>query len=253
MAFGETATCEEPAKAPSTVKVKALATTWEEKTDKGAINKGKNDIGEKVCRFWGTEEGCRRGQECKFKHDWTGLEKKGRCFGCSAQGHSKKDCPAGKTKGGSPEKPGIKSVKEKFPQASSKTEGTESVAKVGGSETAEVIAPSEGDRGAGTTSDVKELLSEATTLLKSLRPAPSVKAIRLSSLEVREGGRALLDGGATHCLRKAASEEEWMRAQEVNVELAAGTAVLRLLPWTKTLLTKEEVQMIVPLGVLISL
>ena len=44
-----------------------------------------------------------------------------------------------------------------------------------------------------------------------------------------------------------------MRAQEVNVELAAGTAVLRLLPWTKTLLTKEEVQMIVPLGVLISL
>ena len=64
----------------------------------------------------------------------------------------------------------------------------------------------EGDRGAGTTSDVKDLLSEATTLLKSLRPAPSVKAIRLSSLEVREGGRALLDGGATHCLRKAASE-----------------------------------------------
>ena len=49
------------------------------------------------------------------------------------------------------------------------------------------------------------------------------------------------------------SEEEWSRAQEVNVELAAGTAVLRLLPWTKTLLTKDEVQVIVPLGVLISL
>ena len=49
-----------------------------------------------------------------------------------------------------------------------------------------------------SSGDVKELLTEATTLLKSLRPAASVKAIRISSLDVRQEGRALLDGGATH-------------------------------------------------------
>lgn len=64
---------------------------------------------------------------------------------------------------------------------------------------------------------------------------------RLSSLKVREGGLALLDGGAIHCFRKAVDEAEWAKGQEVNVELAASTVVLRLLPWT------------VPLGVLISL
>ena len=44
-----------------------------------------------------------------------------------------------------------------------------------------------------------------------------------------------------------------MRAQEVRVELAEGSVVLRQIPWTKTLLTQNDVQTIVPLGVLISL
>ena len=94
-------------------------------------------------------------------------------------------------------------------------------------------------------------------MLKSLRPAnegrTAVKSIKLSSLEVRSNDRALLDGGATHCLRRAESEEEWNRAQEVRVELAEGSVMLRQIPWTKTLLTQNEVQTIVPLGVLISL
>ena len=237
---------------PPTVKVKAMATTLEEKIDKSSAYRVKNETAEKVCRFWGSEEGCRRGKDCKFKHDWAGIEKKGRCFGCSAQGHAKKDCPVMKPKGSTPEKPVVKVVKEKNAQPT-KAENAEPLAKTGGSEVSDSAAPNEGDRGAGTAGDVKDLLNEATTLLKSLRPATSIKAIRLSSLEVREGGRPLLDGGATHCLRRAVSEEEWQRGQEVNVELAAGSAVLRLLPWTKTLLTKEDVQVIVPLGVLISL
>eukprot|EP00913_Durusdinium_trenchii_P002203 g2035.t1 len=234
LAFGETPPVEEVVKPTPTVKVKAMATTLEEKIDKNSTYKGKNDVAEKVCRFWGSEEGCRRGQECKFKHDWTGIEKKGRCFGCSAQGHAKKDCPVMKPKGSTPEKPVVKVVKEKNAQPT-RAETAEPVVKIGGSEAGESVAPNEGDRGAGTAGDVKDLLNEATTLLKSLRPATSIKTIRLSSLEVREGGRALLDGGATHCLRRAVSEEEWSRAQEVSVELAAGSTVLRLLPWTKTI------------------
>eukprot|EP00913_Durusdinium_trenchii_P005353 g4994.t1 len=230
-----------PVTAPTT-KVKAMTAMLEEKGEKGT-GKGRLDgkPEEKVCRFWGTDDGCRKGQECRFKHEWGGLDKKGRCFGCSGTGHSKKDCPTVKLRSKeSPEKQAVKSVKEKVQTAQAKGDTVEAGPKTGGSD-------------AGTSGEMKDLLSEATTLLKSLRPCSSMKAIRLSSLEVREGGRALLDGGATHCLRRTSSEEEWASAQEVNVELAAGSAVLRLLPWTRTLLTKEDVQVIVPLGVLISL
>ena len=241
--------------APPTTKVKAMSTVQEEKPEKGAGKMKFDGAREgKACRFWGTEDGCRKGQDCKFKHDWSGIEKKGRCFGCSATGHSKKECPTLKSKvKDSPEKNVVKAIKEKGNTGPGKPETMDPVPKVGGSETGEPVNSNEGDKGAGTSGEMKDLLSEATTLLKSLRPSASAKAIRLSSLEVREGGRALLDGGATHCLRRAASEEEWLRAQEVNVELAAGTAVLRLLPWTRTLLTQEDAQVIVPLGALISL
>ena len=236
-------------------KVKAMTAVADEKAEKGvgkARADGRSD--EKPCRFWGTDEGCRKGQDCRFKHDWGELEKKGRCFGCSGTGHSKKDCPTGKPRSKeSPEKQAVKSVKEKVTTALAKGDTADAGPKTGGSEPVEHSRSNEGDKGAGTSGEMKDLLNEATTLLKSLRPSSSMKAIRLSSLEVREGGRALLDGGATHCLRRTASEEEWASAQEVNVELAAGSAVLRLLPWTRTLLTKEDVQVIVPLGVLISL
>ena len=87
-----------PVVAPTT-KVKAMTAMFEDKGEKGT-GKGRLDgkPEEKVCRFWGTEDGCRKGQDCRFKHDWSGLEKKGRCFGCSGTGHSKKDCPTTKAK-----------------------------------------------------------------------------------------------------------------------------------------------------------
>ena len=223
-------------------KVKAMTTVAEEKAENGVVKARAEGRGEeKPCRFWGTEEGCRKGQDCRFKHDWGGLEKKGRCFGCSGTGHSKKDCPTVKPKvKESPEKQAVKAVKEKVTTIQAKGDMSDGGPKTGGSEPMENGQSSEGDKGAGTSGEMKELLNEATTLLKSLRPSSSMKAIRLSSLEVREGGRALLDGGATHCLRRTSSEEEWASAQEVSVELAAGSAVLRLLPWTRTLLTKED-------------
>ena len=59
----------------------------------------------------------------------------------------------------------------------------------------------------------------------------------------------LLDGGATHALRTAVDDKEWDSGVEVRVDLAQGWVTLRQLPWSKTLLSKEPVQPIAPLGI----
>jgi hypothetical protein len=61
--------------------VKALVSQWEGKEGKAQ------------CKFWGTEQGCRRGERCTFAHEWGSLEKHSRCFACSSTAHRKKDCP----------------------------------------------------------------------------------------------------------------------------------------------------------------
>ena len=69
-----------------------------------------------ACKFWGSSGGCKKADTCKFIHSVLN-SKDNRCFGCSAEGHSKRDCPyvgsakVAKTKPkensqkGSPEKP----------------------------------------------------------------------------------------------------------------------------------------------------
>ena len=184
------------------------------------------------------------------------MEKKGRCFGCSSTKHSKRECPATKMKGDGEKQ--VKTFKKEAEKGGgAKKNEREPVVENQASSVEEVVDEKRVEKPAASSGEVQALLSEATTLLKTLRPAgdgrASLKAVKLSSLEVKTTDRALLDGGATHWLRKAESEEEWMRAQEVRVELAEGSVVLRQLPWTKTLLTQNDVQTIVPLGVLISL
>ena len=51
-----------------------------------------------------------------------------------------------------------------------------------------------------------------------------VKDIRVCAQ--RATSAALLDSGATHCLRSAFSEEEWLRAEEVLVTLAGGHSLI---------------------------
>ena len=103
-----------------------------------------------------------------------------------------------------------------------------------------------------------ELVSEATSLLKSLRiktsqgsSGPSVKVCQLRKLA--EGDRCvLLDGGATHCLRTCKDEVEWSSSKEIKVTLADGETVLRQLP-NGTWITKQQVQSIVPVSLVAAL
>ena len=56
----------------------------------GATSGGSSSVG--LCRFWGSDDGCKRGDRCKFSHSRLN-PKDNRCFGCSALGHTKAECP----------------------------------------------------------------------------------------------------------------------------------------------------------------
>ena len=95
------------------------------------------------------------------------------------------------------------------------------------------------------------LLAEATQLLRSMR-APSAKAmVVIKEMNTAVINKGLLDGGATHALRKCKDLEEWEAATPTKVILAEGTTSrMRLKDGTLTLIAQEDIQPIVPMGVL---
>ena len=116
----------------------------------------------------------------------------------------------------------------------------------------------DGGRGGGQESGPKadktaELLHEATQLLKTLRGPmnPKLKVMQLSNVETVDEEYILLDSGATHALRPARDEGEWMAAERTSVQLADGTTeMFRLKKNTKILLAAPTTQIswIIPMG-----
>eukprot|EP00435_Cladocopium_sp_Y103_P048968 s1287_g14.t1 len=133
------------------------ATTGTKTKDLPSVKAFTAEKGEKTgerpkCRFWGTSVGCKRGDSCRFEHSWEGIQKRGRCWFCSAEGHMKPECPY--------------ALQLRYLEA------------------------------------------------KSVQP------------ETKNGVRvALVDGGATHALRRGTAQE-LSEAEAVTVELAHGTTVL---------------------------
>lgn len=203
---------------------------------------------EKVpCKFFAMASGCKKGKSCAFAHEWGPAGKAGRCWTCGSTQHMKPDCPV---------KDSTALKKESTPSTPSKPKqsatSTPSTKKATGGEKptgeprmGDTEPQKEKEEMDKKGDDFQDLVKEAASLLKSLR-APSMKATRLCSLEGCSSGRALLDGGATHVLRQARSDEEFASAAPIRVELAAGEITLRQLP-NGTLLTDFPAQTIIPL------
>ena len=214
-----------------------------------------------ACKYWNGDKGCNRGDLCKFFH--ASLDpQSGRCFNCSAKGHTKAECPLkGNANDGKPEskKKVAKSSKSQGKGKSTKGSGkTESNVGESGNQLGlnresddRKSQGSGGDKGNENGQDnVEGLISEATSLLKSL--TPQTKAIRLKRVVPTEGPTGLLDGGATHALRRG-NPQELANSETVLVELAHGSVELKQHPLTGTILTDHAVEPIVPLRGLIDL
>ena len=215
------------------------------------------------CKFWGTTTGCKRGESCTYLHSWEGIQKKGRCWNCSAEGHMKPECPFLKsdTSGGkekiakSMAKGGSKGKTSEKGSGGGQKEGEESTSAPSSSApSSKPSSPTKPDKCVIETASANELVTEVTSLMKSLR---ALKAVQLRYMEASRGEDsrgeqkvALVDGGATHALRRG-TKEELARSKPISVELAKGSTTLFRMPGCSTLFAEEEVEPIIPVRLLI--
>ena len=227
-----------------------------------------------VCKWWGSDKGCKNGRGCKFSHDMNLTDKAERCWLCSSKEHRKATCPTKNGEmlnGGSREVEGDGKGHGKNGKSGGKGKNKDDQKESPGNPTAAAISAGEGNGAASgdagnevgreenkqknEKSPGEDLMTEVSSLLKSIRMQgtygavePQVRAYFVRSVTGGEDGvRTLLDGGATHCLRQAKSQQEWSEATTVKVQLASEEVEMKLHPLFNTLLVQHKVQPIVPL------
>ncbi|CAE7452704.1 GIP, partial [Symbiodinium microadriaticum] len=225
---------------------------------------GKGQGQKQPCKFWLTDEGCRRGAGCKYGHVFqTKEDKKARCWTCGATTHRQSECPTrsggkrGKKDGGcSPEQPpALNSYFNLYAFGNNRdlgTPGTTSPDLYGIHYFPNV---ERGFKLSTTTS------FEWIVVGSFHNPVPGAQTdeamIDLELLLRSQGfephqGMALLDSGASHAYRAPRTAEETKTAKRVRVQLADGRAVyLRQNPGGTLLSEEEGGGTILPLGSLV--
>ena len=245
-------------------KLKSLET---EKQDKG---KGKGHErgqeegqGKPRCKFYMSDGGCKKGKLCGFLHDFK--DEKKRCWTCGAVDHFSPNCsrPKGSTDGSPTRARALK---------------TEGEGKGG------VQKDVENSSAVGSEPSIKELMEEASKMLKSLastnttssssttvastsreeegkeevmdRLQQQLNALRLKTLRLRRlaggGVQGLLDSGATNPLRPLKPGEDATSYRQVEVALANGGKTQLAITRGGTLVSPDlDIEPIVPMGLLI--
>ena len=207
--------------------------------------KGAGGGGARPCRFFLTVKGCRSGPKCKFAHNMSELPKTERdkkCLACGSEEHRARDCKAGKAKQDSAAQPSTPTlqaadrIRESDSAAVSSTssasqpivpatpvnasmvefvqEALRAIRQVEANERAEVSVKASGDDAARNPS-MQSLTIHCPTCVPTNSPNSQPEGVNVFGL---------VDSGATHPLRPASSQEEWLEAEQVEVGLAGGHA-----------------------------
>ena len=166
----------------------------------------------KPCRFYLTENGCRKGKQCRFGHDQQDDQR--RCYSCGSTLHMVGSCPVKdkEANAGSPPKTAKmpKEVEDGVRSSSSSSKEEDS----GSKEEEMEVSADEGMtsllqdaqkmlKSLSKKSEAKSCLDELQNKLNQLKKnAGSLKALRLTQLKTMQSTRVgLLDSGATNPLR----------------------------------------------------
>ena len=210
------------------------------------------------CKFYLSDNGCKRGKSCTFSHDQK--DDRRRCWTCGSPEHMAPACPRSKgTKDGSP------TGKGKL----MKTEGEDSSQ---GSREKE-------DEGSDQAPSMKELLTQANSMLKNLSTPNSgstasstssstsvegreemleklqqqINALKLKVFQINRinygSQQGLVDSGATHPLRPLRLGETSDMYKRVSVTLANGQkTLLQITPGGAMVSDRKDVEPIIPMG-----
>ena len=245
-----------PAAQKDLPKLKAL--DGEKGKGKGKEKGSEEERPKMKCKFFNTDQGCRKGKECTFLHEIQDPGKK-RCWACGSVDHFANACPRSKGDG-SPGRP-----------------------KIARAEGGEDKSPKSKDEGTGSQeeqSTMKGLLEEATKMLKSMSSAggsskesvaskedarseaverlqEQLNALKLKTFKIRRlasgGCQGLLDSGATHALRPRKIGEAMERYKKVEVVLAdGGLSTLHMSRGGVMVSDRADIEPIVPMGLLTS-
>ena len=262
---------------PTTVgqpRVQALETT----SPKAEKEKGTSD----VCRYFLKAGGCKRGEKCKYVHSLQSLDREARskkCLRCGSEAHRAKECPVVKGaqrgaggqatpgaprdhrpgKQGPPRDPEVATISTAATLGSTLGSSTASTTSTAEGvpwtlealvQAAHQVAQSQNQQGQGGDSSPEKTKAEVKMMI-----------IRDIRVEAMGASTALLDSGATHCLRNAKDREEWESSVEVLVQLEGSSKLfmrmndagsLLMPPTTSTTSGLGGGQTIVPVGVLVS-
>ena len=225
------------------------------KVGDGKLKEVKKDVEDSekpkpVCKFYNTDQGCRKGRQCRWLHQ---PDDRRRCCACGSTKHMAPACPIA----GSETGPRTKTLRETGDQVGNSA-----------SQMKEADACSDGSHDAGT---MQNLIAEATQMLKSMstqqrtepgatsKPSlddlqrqlnelrgsggcgPRIKTFRLTKMRPEGAdGMALLDSGATHPLRSLVSTDDLSSCQKVWVTLADGHRVPMLMTTAGVMLSTDQ-------------
>ena len=220
----------------------------------------------KVCRFWGSSQGCKKAAQCPDHHDRTLLKGTRRCWACSSDQHLKPDCPWGPPEGPSSSTPSARSADSgpkggKGPKGSGKggkAKKGEGAAKLQKAQELTSEEVQEATSGAQPTTTA-DLLKEATEVIRSLKlkalvlrqeRGPTERALEVATEGLE--GTGLLDTGASTSMRQARPGELDAGCELRNVNLAVGTVKLFVNPGG-TLLSTEDIDPLVSVADLVDM
>eukprot|EP00435_Cladocopium_sp_Y103_P020138 s2720_g4.t3 len=246
-------------KAAPAVRMKKLEEGKEKGGRDGGSKKG-DDSKPAPCRFFHTEQGCKRGKACKWSHEVKDDQR--RCWTCGATTHMSPQCPTKDNQQPTSTKKVAKTECERAPKKADEEDASSEKAAVCPSEDMKTLLEEAGKMLKGMTNGGSPRGSEDSgeakirslqRQLDELKGQGAVRVLRLSRIQATEGGLGLLDSGATHALRPQRPGEDLGRYLEVKITLAGGQETkMRMSPGGILVAPDAKTEPILPLGALIS-